>query len=220
MAAKRAKICAYLGSLKYYDGECFYMEPCSFTCGLCGKECQDGSSLETDDYVSNNCLYWCSDKRGGGCGEVLVCVTAKGNKSDPIVPSFDNIADGVADGNTDGIADGCSKNISVEHEDEWKISFETGILRLLFVLPSEHDDGDENMLEKVESYFRDEALKQMSLEDRRSLKKGFHLPKDIWTFAQAREATGDDLTHDGCNVYYVAECSCCGRLHKGFIYGD
>lgn len=39
-------------------------------CPRCGQLCDD---VETDDYISENCLFWCKSLGPGACGERLIC---------------------------------------------------------------------------------------------------------------------------------------------------
>lgn len=178
--------------------ECtFCEEEMRVICPFCDS-LVDMYSVDYDDYVSDNWVYYCE------CGhEHFICkfleedATARNESPDECTIQL----------SPEEVKAVCEKkNLGYE---EYFRAYRVGVLKLKFVLPEEQIPDDvEDIDGDVRAAYTDETFT-----------RGFHID-ECFSLNEARTKTHNALRHDGCNLGYVGECSECGQEYISTIWGD
>lgn len=187
-----------------------------------------GEEIEVDDYVKENCLFWC-----GRCRETLLCVTGYNSKN----PTIRQITE--AELSLDKEKDPCTQEISLSEaldlpygHDLEKIIEESekkgrvvwhfyliGVLRITHLI-SWVDPSAKKQLRRAEKQKGNKKITKQ--EFKRILSESYRTvssdPEDAVTcFDQLADI---DTSHDGNRLYYRGVCTECNKFYESYIWGD
>jgi len=191
-------------------------------CPLCNRIIPGDGAFEMDDYVGNNCLFWCNN-----CKEILVCPTGC-NSYDCTFDDLDTHECSVrlSDIELKELCDGKQCEGKQLISKDVVVGYKIGVLKINYILPHEHYENDdiseEDMKLKLEKYIQErEKQLEFSMEEQNLMKKGFHLPGEGYaSLNEIRNVTNNRLEHDGMTLYYSGSCSNCSKQYSGYIWGD
>ena len=173
-------------------------------CPLCKKNC---NNIETDDYVGNNILFWCSEH-----GEILICPTGlnreenelllleKGevkNSCSVLLTEKELVTYAEKNG---FVLSSCLRDSYEDRNLSDFYAYKVGVLKISHVYSTAEDpkNSDDNLY---------------SPRDRTNIP--YH-EVDVFSFSEIKY----DTSHDGIYLYYKGSCSECERKYESFIWGD
>ena len=161
----------------------------------------DGS-IEYDDYVNSNCLFWCNN-----CREILICPTC----NDDVL--FNIITDHLKEND-------CSKKISYEIANDMFPNF-------FDILKKENENENDVILNNVNdnNYYLVSILDIHSLTNDSYEEGEQNIPinyKEIGILVNRFCDIPNNISHDheGISLYYKASCPDCGSKYESYIWGD
>lgn len=155
--------------------------------------------VDYDDYVGDNCFVYCQCR-----SDFLLCTTGTLRQEFGWKPDESPECDCTEQMNSDEVSAVCKK-FGI---DEPARGYRAGVLKLVFVLPSEHIPDTEDEDEYIRAAYDG------------TIKGGYRLNDSCFTLNQARKMTGDRLAHDGILLGYAGECSECGKVYVSSVSGD
>ena len=193
-------------------------------CGLCGEPFPYGA-LEFEDYVYGNCIYGCDR-----CGEVVLCLDTAFIDGGADGPSCMEVASSehrteaerrLRPGMLKSWANLAEPEAQVANELATEGCFLVGLVQMKYVIPSPYGRNIADGWDELDCAEQRDLLERHLREHRApdSQRNGFHLSPPCLKLNEANEQTGRKLSRDD-GLWYMGECTSCGKESIGMIYGD